>query len=42
LLAGAAQVQVSRGSQYGGAVALPLEGEIESDSPRAYSGNAAR
>lgn len=42
LLAGAAQVHVSRGSQYGGAVTLALEEEIESDSSRAYSGNAAR
>jgi len=42
LVAGATQVHVGRGTQYGGAVTLPLEEEIESDSSRAYGSNAAR
>jgi hypothetical protein len=42
LLAGAAQVQVSRGTQHGGTVTVPLEREVESDSSRADGGDAAR
>ena len=41
LLSGATQVHVSRGPQYGGVVTASLEHKVESDSARAYGGNAA-